>query len=57
MKKYTVHFSGYYGYNVDVDANNEEEALEKASDIFDEVDPNEFVFECSQPDVMEREGW
>lgn len=53
MAKYTVHFSGYYGYNVDVEANDEFEAEAKAEKIFDNVSANEFDFEPSPTDVWE----
>jgi ribosome maturation factor RimP len=53
MKKYSVHFSGYYAYDVDVEAENEEEAQEKAESIIENVEPNDFYFENGQTDVWE----
>lgn len=54
MAKYTVHFSGYYGYTVDVEAENKEEALAKAEAVYVDVDPREFAFEEEQPDIWEE---
>lgn len=51
MKKYIVHYSGYYGYDVEVVAENEAEAEIEADAIFDEVDPSDFWFEPSPVDI------
>ena len=54
MKKYTVHFSGYYGYDVNVEAENEEDAIAKAEPIFEETDDiSGFTFEPESTDVFE----
>ena len=55
MNKYTVHFAGYYGYDVKVEANSEEEAKEKARPIFEEANANDFWFEDNGADVFEDE--
>lgn len=55
MAKYNVHFTGFYGYDVEVEAENEEQAERLADAIFDEVDPNEFFFEAEHPDIWEVE--
>lgn len=54
MAKYTVHFMGYYGYDVTVEAGNEEEAKEKARPIFEDADPSDFFFESNGTDVWEE---
>ena len=53
MKKYNVHFCGYYGYDVEVEAENEEQAEVLADKIFEDADPNEFIFEAARPDIWE----
>lgn len=53
-KKYTVHFSGYYGYDVDVEAKDKEQAEELAESIFEEVDPSKFYFENGITEVFEE---
>ena len=53
MSKYNVHFSGYYAYNIEVEAKNEDEAIDKAAMLFEDVDPNEFMYESTQEDVWE----
>ena len=52
--KYTVHYSGYYGYDVNVEANDEEEARRLADEIFDNTDANKFLFEAEEVDVTEN---
>ena len=51
--KYNVHYSGYYAYNIEVEAENEEEASLKAAEIFENVSANEFTFEATQEEVWE----
>ena len=53
-KKYTVHFSGYYGYDVDVEAKDKEQAEILAQSIFENVEPNKFYFENGITEVFER---
>lgn len=43
-KKYTVHYHIQMGYDVVVEADSEEEALEKADEIFDDVPVEDFDF-------------
>ena len=54
MAKYIVHFMGYYGYDVAVEADNEDEAKEKAQPIFDDADANDFFFESNGTDIWEE---
>lgn len=49
--KYDVHFSGYFGFTTTVEANTEEEAEEKANDIFEATDPREFVLETENVEI------
>ena len=53
MKKYNVHYMGYYGYDVVVEAENEEEAR----DIADGYEPEEceYYYEAETPDVWEAD--
>ena len=51
--KYNVHYSGYYAYNIEVDAENEDEASKKAAEIFDTVPADEFTFESTQEEIWE----
>lgn len=55
--KYRVHFMGYYGYDIDVEADNEDEAKEKADKIFCDLSDEEFCrdvyFESNGTDVWE----
>lgn len=53
IKKYTVHFMGYYGYDIEVEAESEEEAIIKATPIFDEADVRNFNFVSNGTDVWE----
>ena len=53
MKTYNVHFSGYYGYDIKVEAESEEEAIDKATELFEEVPASELNFEAAQEDVWE----
>lgn len=53
MKTYNVHFSGYYGYDIKVEAEDEDEAIDKAAEIFEEVPASEFDFEATQEEVWE----
>lgn len=53
MAKYRVHFIGYYGYDVEIEANNEEEARELATPIFENADANDFYFENDGADIFE----
>ena len=53
-KKYSVHFSGYYGYDVDVEAKDKVQAEELAQSIFEEVEPNKFYFENGITEVFEK---
>lgn len=55
MKKYTVHFMGFYGYDVEVEAETEDEARELAEPIFEEADVRDFFFESNGTDVWEEE--
>ena len=55
MKKYEVHFEGFYGYDIEVEAENEEVARNKAEILFDEADANEFMFIPNGVDVMEED--
>ena len=40
--KYNVHFMGYYGYDIEVEANNKNEAHEKADALFCNLSNEEF---------------
>ncbi len=53
MKKYRVHFSGYWKYDVDIEAENENAASRKAFDIFENTPTDEFWFEDAHKDVWE----
>lgn len=52
--KYNVHYSGYYGYTITVEASSREEAEAKADKAFENVSANEFDFEPSPTDVWEE---
>ena len=54
MNMYTVHFSGYYGYDVEVEAENEEQAKIVATPIFEDADSEDFIFIPDAIDVMEK---
>ena len=49
--KYDVHFGGYFGYTETVEANSEEEAIEKATSIFETTDPREFALETENVEI------
>ena len=49
--KYSVHFMGYFGYTVEVEANSEEEAERLATPIFEETDAREFDLTPNGTDV------
>lgn len=52
--KYAVHYSGYYGYDVVVDAENEDDARELA-DLMEETDPVSLVdYDFNPRDVYVR---
>ena len=53
MKTYKVHYSGYYGYTIEVNANSPEEAEAKADKAFENVSANEFAFEPEPTDIWE----
>ena len=54
IMRYTVHYSGYYGYDVDVEASDENEAKQIADAIFDEEeDMSTFTFIPDFVEVME----
>lgn len=53
MAKYTVHFSGYWGYDIDVKAKNKEEAIKKAEEIFEDVSVKKYYYESGETDVWE----
>ena len=53
--KYNVHFSGYYAYNIEVEAKSEEEARDKAEKIFWDVPLEDMTFEPSPEDIWEIE--
>ena len=38
MKKYNVHFMGYYSYDMEIEAENKDEAYKKAEEIEAEGD-------------------
>ena len=44
MKGYKIHYSIQMGVNIEVDAESEEEALDKAEEIFDTIGVEEFDF-------------
>ena len=52
--RYTVHYSGYYGYDVDVEASDENEAKQIADVIFEgEEDMSTFTIIPDFVEVME----
>lgn len=55
--KYNVHFMGYYGYDIKVEADSEDEAKEKAEVIFENLPNDEFcnnaTFESNGTDIWE----
>ena len=53
MKEYVVHFMGYYGYDVKVKAESEEEARAKAEPIFEDVSANDYTFVPDGVDIWE----
>lgn len=57
--KYNVHFMGYYGYDVEVEANSRDEAHTKADEIFCDLSNEEFCngayFEDNGVEIMEVE--
>lgn len=53
MNKYKVHFSGYYGYDITVNAEDENQAIHRATNAFDDEDANNFWFENENIDVIE----
>ena len=44
--KYNVHFMGYYGYDIKVEANSKDEAHAKADGIFCNLSNEEFCNEA-----------
>lgn len=59
MKNYTVHFMGYYGYDVEVEAEDVNEARLKADEVFDNLSNEEFcngaIFESNGYDIWEND--
>ena len=55
MKSYTVHYMGYYSYDVTVMAENEEDARAKANPLFEDANTNDFHFEPNGTDVWEED--
>ena len=55
MKKYNVHFTGYYGYDVVVEAENEDEAKEIAEEY--EHDEDDYYYQSNRggTDVWEAD--
>lgn len=53
-KKYLVHYSGYYSYDVEVEASDEDEAREIADQMHDETDPTNFWFELDSVHIEEQ---
>ena len=54
MKKWNVHYMGYYGYDVVVEAENEEEAKRKAEPIFGNTSADKYTFIPDGVDVWEE---
>lgn len=52
--RYTVHYSGYYGFDIEVEAKGKEEAEEKADRIFDDVEPEDYIYDPAPTDVIEK---
>ena len=59
MTSYTVHYMGYYGYDVKVEAEDVNEARLKADEVFDNLSNKEFCvgayFEHHTPDIWEND--
>ena len=59
MKSYTVHYMGYYGYDVTVEAEDVNEARVKADGVFENLSNKEFCdgayFENHTPDIWEND--
>ena len=55
LGKYTVHFEGFYGYDIQVIADTETDARLMAQDIFEETDANEFLFTNNGVEVFEED--
>lgn len=53
-RKYLVHYSGYYSYEVEVEASDEDEAREIADQMHDEADPADFWFELDSVHIEEE---
>ena len=51
MAKWNVHYSGYYAYDVEVEANTEDEAIEKA-DGYEPID-EEYKYEPDRTEAWE----
>ena len=49
--KYVVGFHGYFGLQVEVDADSEEEAREKAQETYDNADCGDFSITLDGSDV------
>ena len=54
MKKYEVTFHGCFGYSVEVEANNENEAKEKAEKFDCEADCGDLAIELYGEDIEEK---
>ncbi len=55
-KEYLVHLSGCFGYDVYVEAENEEEAEELAETELETADPRDFSFDCANVEVFEQKN-
>ncbi len=53
MKKYNVHFNGYWKCDLMVSADNEEDAYKKAFNKFCDTPVDEFWFENGKTDIWE----
>lgn len=53
--KYTVHVSGFFGYDCEVEATNEEEAKEKALLDFEDYDSTYLWLETEDTTIIKEE--
>lgn len=54
--RYKVHLSGYWGYDGEVDAENADEAKEKAELLLEDLDSTYLWMEHENTDVWIEEG-
>lgn len=54
IKKYNVHFSGYFGYDVTVRAINEDEAMDIAQRLYENAPMNQFIFELENAEITDE---